>query len=753
MVKFGERMATEAVPQWAAAYVSYPRLTGILYDFEAKFEGAAQPPTLAQKQALEREILEAIDAELARADEHFVTVIEELEHRCILLRAHAASSPVEGATPLTRRSFNGPPSPGFGPQGYGSLNDPERAPLSGTEAKEPRRHVSFAGAAPAVGGGSSDGGTSESRHVSFSLSVDGPAPEKSDYQDWFHTAESLERFSQLCSEAVRKATKKVEKSVHGVKVKHLALASVERRQLFDRVGELQTMIQLVKLEYGRRYRTHLDQSEDVEIVAKPRWQPNLRMIMLAVAIFVVVLWMPLGLAPEAHNCLALFSLIITLWITEAFPYFATALLIPLVAVPLQVLRDPDTRHPAEASAAAHLLLSKMFENVQILVLGGLTMAKALDKSQLAATAEAFLHARTARYPHLYMAGVMGTACILCIFVSNVAAPVLMLGVIRRTLLRMPRGENRAAPQRAMLLGLAFACNLGGMLSPIASPQNAVALRVLAAQNVNVSFAAWVVATAPFVAVMLVAAWGLLLQTLRPFEHMEFVPLPDAPPANSGSLTRAQRLFVTAICGLTCFMWCADPDGFFGGPAMVALIPIVAFFGFGILEKDDFNTLSWHLMFLLAGGSMLGLCAQSSGLLKAVSHVLLGMLHGANAITVIAIVVVGVGIVTTFISHTVAAMVLLPLIGALQLPEVHGALAGGLGAHLGPVLIMVSVLMCSGAMAFPISSFPNVNSLLAEDELGQPWLAANDYILPGGILSAGCGALLILGEAWWVSMVL
>jgi len=38
-----------------------------------------------------------------------------------------------------------------------------------------------------------------------------------------------------------------------------------------------------------------------------------------------------------------------------------------------------------------------------------------------------------------------------------------------------------------MLGLAFACNLGGMLTPISSPQNAVALSYM-----SISFFDWIV---------------------------------------------------------------------------------------------------------------------------------------------------------------------------------------------------------------------------------------------------------------------
>eukprot|EP00009_Paramoeba_aestuarina_P017642 CAMPEP_0201532264 /NCGR_PEP_ID=MMETSP0161_2-20130828/49909_1 /ASSEMBLY_ACC=CAM_ASM_000251 /TAXON_ID=180227 /ORGANISM="Neoparamoeba aestuarina, Strain SoJaBio B1-5/56/2" /LENGTH=41 /DNA_ID= /DNA_START= /DNA_END= /DNA_ORIENTATION= len=38
------------------------------------------------------------------------------------------------------------------------------------------------------------------------------------------------------------------------------------------------------------------------------------------------------------------------------------------------------------------------------------------------------------------------------------------------------------------------------------------------------------------------------------------------------------------------------------------------------------------------------------------------------------------------------------------------------------------------MMLPITSFPNVNSLLAEDESGNPYLVSKNYIVPGFVMT-------------------
>jgi di/tricarboxylate transporter len=54
--------------------------------------------------------------------------------------------------------------------------------------------------------------------------------------------------------------------------------------------------------------------------------------------------------------------------------------------------------------------------------------------------------------------------------------------------------------------------------------------------------------------------------------------------------------------------------------VLAIIPLVAFFGFGVLDKDDFNGFLWNVVMLAMGGLALGDAVQSSGLLLTISKV-------------------------------------------------------------------------------------------------------------------------------------
>lgn len=73
--------------------------------------------------------------------------------------------------------------------------------------------------------------------------------------------------------------------------------------------------------------------------------------------------------------------------------------------------------------------------------------------------------------------------VISMFCNNVAAPVLCFFLVTPILDRIT-DRNYCA---CAVMSIAFACNVGGMPTPIASPQNAAALGAIVANNADVAF--------------------------------------------------------------------------------------------------------------------------------------------------------------------------------------------------------------------------------------------------------------------------
>jgi hypothetical protein len=127
--------------------------------------------------------------------------------------------------------------------------------------------------------------------------------------------------------------------------------------------------------------------------------------------------------------------------------------------------------------------------------------------------------------------------------------------------------------------------------------------------------------------------------------------------------------------------------------------MVVFFGLGILNKEDFNNFLWTIIILAAGGLALGKAVNSSGLLRTIAVSITSRVEGLGLYSVLVVFAALIGVVATFISHTVAALIVLPLVQQVgeSMADPHPNL-----------LVMGSVLMASAAMGLPTSGFPNMS---------------------------------------------
>ena len=123
----------------------------------------------------------------------------------------------------------------------------------------------------------------------------------------------------------------------------------------------------------------------------------------------------------------------------------------------------------------------------------------------------------------------------------------------------------------------------GMLSPISSPQNAVAVGYLDqnAPEHAISFAQWIAVAVPFGTTCLFLLWGYICVAIPPTDCTS-VPAVQCVPTP----WRMQQWLVLSVSVATAVLWCtfAWTAHVFGDLGVVALLPAVIFFGSGVLNK-------------------------------------------------------------------------------------------------------------------------------------------------------------------------
>jgi hypothetical protein len=247
--------------------------------------------------------------------------------------------------------------------------------------------------------------------------------------------------------------------------------------------------------------------------------------------------------------------------------------------------------------------------------------------------------------------------------------------------------------KALLLGIALASNIGGAASPIASPQNLIALQHM---NPEPSWGVWFFVALPVCIISILLIWGLLVLTFNPGRGTTIMPIRPMTDKFTGV-----QWFITIVTLATIALWCVSHqlEHIFGDMGVVAIIPLVLFFGTGILTKEDFNNFLWTIIILAAGGLALGKAVNSSGLLHTIAESITAQVEGMSLYGVLIVFVGLILVIATFISHTVAALIVLPLVQQVgqSMAEPHPNL-----------LVMGAVLMASGAMGLPTSGFPNMS---------------------------------------------
>ncbi|KAL0470950.1 SPX domain-containing protein [Neurospora intermedia] len=447
----------------------------------------------------------------------------------------------------------------------------------------------------------------------------------------------------------------------------------------------------------------------------PAWlvSSTLMTLVIIFAIFFALLFIPIMKKPEQQNCLALLVFVSLLWATEAIPLFVTSLTIPFLCVVLRVFRDADKpHHRLGAKATTDAVFSAMWTPVIMLLLGGFTLAAALSKCGIDKRIATFVLSKAGTQPRTVLIANMAVAAFASMLISNVAAPVLCFGIIEPMLRNLPAGSNMS---KAVIMGIALASNVGGMLSPIASPQNIVAIGLMEPPP---TWGEWFFIVIPVGIISLLLIWVLLLLTFQPGKGTSIVPIRPVKDRFTGV-----QWFVTLVTVATIGLWCASHqlEAEFGHMGVIAIIPIVLFFGVGILTKEDFNNFPWTIIILAAGGLALGKAVNSSGLLHTVTRLITEDVQDLSLYGVLIVFSSLILVIATFISHTVAALIILPLVYDVGkgLDEPHPNL-----------LVMAGVLMCSAAMALPTSGFPNMTAIMKEDPAGQRYLQVKHFISRG-----------------------
>jgi sodium-dependent dicarboxylate transporter 2/3/5 len=306
----------------------------------------------------------------------------------------------------------------------------------------------------------------------------------------------------------------------------------------------------------------------------------------------------------------------------------------------------------------------------------------------------------ANEPRRLILGFMLAAALLSMWISNTAT-VLMLLPVALAVIGSSSAPKALAPP--LLLGLAWACSIGGLGTPIGTPPTLIFMQVYEeTTGTAVSFSEWMTWGIPVVALM-VPTIALFLARQVPNDLA--VALPDI-----GEWRSAEKR-VLVIFALTALAWMTRTEPFGGwrewldmpmaNDAAVAFCAVIAMFvsrdktGEPLISWEQASAIPWGVLLLFAGGITLAKGFVASGLSTQVGELLanLALVPTLFAIVMVAILVTAL---TEATSNTATTALLMPILAAASM-----------AAQIDPLILMVPAAMsASCAFMLPVATAPN-----------------------------------------------
>ena len=389
------------------------------------------------------------------------------------------------------------------------------------------------------------------------------------------------------------------------------------------------------------------------------------------------------------------------WVFEAVP-IPVASLVPLSMLPLfGVLSSKQV-----AQAYGHKLV--------LLLLGGFLLSRAMEKSGA--------HRRIALKMVSLCGGGGGKSLILgfmiasaglSMWISNTATTLMMLPMVIAVL----DGAEDKKIRVPLLLGVAFAANVGGIGTPIGTPPNMVMIGYYETiKGVEISFLEWMKVGVPISITMVVLIWLWLSRNVKTKSR---VPLPSPGVWRKEEKRTMVVFFFTALAWMTRSAPFGGWKSFFGfisendvglyniltnaNDASVAFIAVIILFctpsgnkkNEKLLDWETANKIPWGLIILVGSGICLGTAISESGLSEQAAKLLTGI-DKLKTVFVILCVALLVTFLTEITSNTATTVILMPILGAVST-------ASGIEPTL---LLIPAAISASCAFMLPVATMPN-----------------------------------------------
>ena len=364
-----------------------------------------------------------------------------------------------------------------------------------------------------------------------------------------------------------------------------------------------------------------------------------------------------------------------LWMSEIIPLPVTALMVPVFAYFFKILS------PVAAMAP--------FSNTIIfLFMGGFTLAALLNKHGI----DLWLAERVIKFSRgslwLSVIGFYAITSLLSMFISNTATTAMMVPIAVSLI------DKKFPRMRTMLvLGTAYAANIGGNGTVVGSPPNAIAAAAL-----NLTFFDWLKIGFPTTILMFPFVIIALRFVIKP-ENNAYVNRIDTSAFRW--TPRAKGTILLFLFTVLCWIFSSQISAYIGLKKfdhMIAILITALAPAFGLLSwKDLEKKIGWGILIIFGGGLCLSSILATTGTTEWIASSIFNAISAAPLWVILITSIAMMVFLTEISSNTGSAAILVPVMFALSdqfSPSFAYAMVFGIG------------LAANCAFMLPIATPPN-----------------------------------------------
>ncbi len=439
-------------------------------------------------------------------------------------------------------------------------------------------------------------------------------------------------------------------------------------------------------------------------------------VLIPLLVLILILNLNIPVEPQIKKAIALFLCIAMLWGFESISMIVTALLIPVLAVILGLIKNSNP-------------FTSFSNPIIYLLMAGLIIAQAFRKHELDKMIAVRVLAMSKGHVRRLLLYLMIITALMGMWMSNTATIALLVPVI----ITLSTEINHRAHRNytvMFLLAAGFASSIGSLTTILGSNPNAITAAFL--NNVtDFNFADWVKIGFPISFTLFIIAYFIILNLFN--VKKEKIPIITlTKEARRVKFNKEQRKLLM-IFFPTIFLWLfgGELTSFLHLPPqfyrteIIGLSAAILLFIFRILAWEDVRIIPWEIFLLVGGGLTLGQILIDTGTAHYIATKLFSVMsYLPNSMIIIILVFISI-LLANFVNNSSATIILVPVL--LDLSPLLG---------INQVLLAMTAALATGIAPLTPIAMPAFSIIYGTGKVSR-----SEMIRTGLTIATICGLVL------------